>query len=111
MRVLYPSCRIIGRALWDELDSRRQYGRCSMPPWPQVDPAALAQDEIELVLQINGKLSWQTGGARDASRDEVEAAARAGPEVAKHAAGKPVKRSSWCRGDLSMWSFKHFARA
>jgi leucyl-tRNA synthetase len=36
--------------------TRAKLGPLLDAPWPQVDPAALAQDEIELVLQINGKL-------------------------------------------------------
>jgi leucyl-tRNA synthetase len=56
---------------------------------PQVDPDALAQDEIELVLQINGKLRGKLTVPADADTGSIEAAARARAEVAKHAAGAP----------------------
>ena len=36
--------------------SPRSSGDLLDAPWPKVDAAALAQDEIELVLQVNGKL-------------------------------------------------------
>ena len=61
-----------------------QYGDLLDAPWPQVDPAALAQDEIELVLQVNGKLRGKLVVPAGADRDAIEAAARASAEVAKH---------------------------
>jgi leucyl-tRNA synthetase len=92
IRVLYPVVPHIGCALWDELGFAGQHGSLLDAAWPHVDPAALAQDQIELVLQINGKLRGKLMVPASASRDEVEAAARAGPEVAKHADGKSVKK-------------------
>ncbi|HET9046393.1 MAG TPA: hypothetical protein VFO33_05510, partial [Casimicrobiaceae bacterium] len=60
--------------------------------WPEVDPAALVQDEIELVLQVNGKLGGKLVVAANADRAAIEVAARASPEVEKHADGAPVKK-------------------
>ncbi len=56
IRTLYPVVPHSGCALWDELGFAAELGPLLDAPWPQVDPAALAQDEIELVLQVNGKL-------------------------------------------------------
>ena len=50
------------------------------------------QDEIELVLQINGKLRGKIVVPASADRAAIEGAAKAAPEVAKHAAGAPVKK-------------------
>ena len=61
-------------------------------PWPQSTTAALAQDEIELVLQVNGKLRGKLVVPATADKAAIEAAARASPEVAKHADGAPVKK-------------------
>jgi leucyl-tRNA synthetase len=55
LRVLYPACPHITHALWRELGYETEYGEIIDAPWPQVDEAALKKDEIELVLQINGK--------------------------------------------------------
>ena len=60
--------------------------------WPQVDAAALAQDEIELVLQVNGKLRGKITVPATADRATIESVAKASPEVAKHGAGAPVKK-------------------
>jgi leucyl-tRNA synthetase len=43
---------------------------CWTRPWPQVDPAALVQDEIELMLQVNGKLRGSVMVPSGASKDE-----------------------------------------
>ena len=89
IRVLYPVVPHSGCALWQELGFAAQHGSLLDAPWPQVDPAALAQDEIELVLQVNGKLRGKIIVPAAADRAAIEAAARASPEVAKHAAGAP----------------------
>jgi leucyl-tRNA synthetase len=92
IRVLYPVVPHIGCALWKELDFGATYESLLDAPWPQVDAAALAQDEIDLVLQVNGKLRGKITVPATADRTAIEAAARASPEVAKHAAGGAVKK-------------------
>ena len=78
--------------LWNDLGFAAAHGDLIDAPWPQVDAAALVQEEIELVLQVNGKLRGKLVVPAAADRDAIEAAARASPEVAKHAAGAPVKK-------------------
>jgi leucyl-tRNA synthetase len=78
--------------LWNDLGYRERLGDLLDAPWPQVDPAALAQDEVELVLQINGKLRGKLVVPATADHAAIEAVARASTEVARHAAGAPVKK-------------------
>jgi leucyl-tRNA synthetase len=92
VRVLYPVVPHIGCALWDELHYTQQYGPLLDAPWPQVDPAALEQDEIELVLQINGKLRGKLRVPANADREAIEAAARASDEVGRHSGGAAVRK-------------------
>jgi leucyl-tRNA synthetase len=92
IRVLYPVVPHLCCALWQELGFAPKYGSLLDAPWPRVDPAALAQDEIELVLQVNGKLRGKITVPAAADPAAIEAAARASPEVAKHAAGAAVKK-------------------
>jgi len=61
-------------------------------PWPQSEEAALAQDQIELVLQINGKTRGSLHVASNASREVIEQAALASPVAQKHSAGNTVKK-------------------
>jgi leucyl-tRNA synthetase len=100
LRVLYPVAPHITCALWDELEYAAQHGPLLDAPWPLPDAAALAQDEIELVLQINGKVRGKLVVPASANKDAIEAAARASAEVAKHGAGAPVKKTIVVPGRL-----------
>ena len=92
LRVLYPVVPHTAWVLWNDLRFADALGGLLDAPWPQVDDAALVQDEIELVLQINGKLRGKLVVPAQADRAAIEAAARASAEVAKHAAGAAVKK-------------------
>jgi leucyl-tRNA synthetase len=61
-------------------------------PWPLVDESALVRDEIELMLQVNGKLRGKLRVAIDAAKDAIEQAALASPEVQRFMEGKPAKK-------------------
>ncbi|UXY15531.1 leucine--tRNA ligase [Chitiniphilus purpureus] len=75
-------------ALWSSL---RPGTELLDQPWPQADAAALVQDEIELVVQVNGKLRAQIKVAKDASREAIEATALADENVRKFVEGAPKK--------------------
>ncbi len=92
LRVLYPVVPHATWSLWNDLGYAAELGDLLDAPWPEPDAAALAQDEIELVLQINGKLRGRIVVPASADRAAIEAAARASAEVAKHAAGAPLKK-------------------
>ncbi|MBL0299052.1 MAG: leucine--tRNA ligase [Betaproteobacteria bacterium] len=92
LRTLYPAAPHITHALWRELGLQRVHGEIIDAPWPQVDEAALLQDEIELVLQIGGKLRGAIRVPAGADRASIEAAALATPEFARFGEGKPAKK-------------------
>jgi leucyl-tRNA synthetase len=60
--------------------------------WPTVDEAALVRDEIDLVLQVNGKLRGNIRVAKDADRAAIERTALEDPGAQRFIAGQPVKR-------------------
>jgi leucyl-tRNA synthetase len=60
--------------------------------WPLVDEAALVQDEIELMLQVNGKLRGQIRVAAAADKAAIEAAALASEPAQKYLEGRPPKK-------------------
>jgi leucyl-tRNA synthetase len=60
--------------------------------WPQHDEAALVTDEIELVVQVNGKLRDRITVPKDADQAAVEAAALASPRVTEQTDGKTVRK-------------------
>ncbi|MES2585274.1 MAG: leucine--tRNA ligase [Pseudomonadota bacterium] len=92
LRVLYPATPHIAHALWSELGYAKGSGDLLDAPWPQVDPAALVQDEIELMLQVNGKLRGSVMVPSSATKDEIEALTLANETFVNFAAGAPIKR-------------------
>jgi leucyl-tRNA synthetase len=89
LRVLYPITPHIAHALWRELGFA---GDPMGASWPDVDPAALETDEIELVLQVNGKLRGHLRVPKAADKAAVESAALAHEAVQRHASGQPPRR-------------------
>jgi len=89
LRVLSPIAPHIAHELWRELGYGEDILHAS---WPEPDAAALEQEEIELVVQVNGKLRGNIRVARNAGREAVEAAAIANEQVQKHISGQAVKK-------------------
>ncbi len=92
LRVLYPATPHIAQQLWSQLGYVEPFGELLDAPWPTVDTAALAQDEIELMLQINGKLRGKVVVPAGSSKDEIEALALACDDFVLHAQGAAPKR-------------------
>jgi leucyl-tRNA synthetase len=67
-------------------------GLCADQAWPAYDPQLLIDDEAVYVLQVNGKLRGHLTMPRDATREQVEAAARAHPRIVEFTAGKEIKK-------------------
>jgi leucyl-tRNA synthetase len=61
-------------------------------PWPEVDTAALVQDTIEMVIQVNGKLRGKMQIAADADRDSCEAAARANEQLQRFVGDDAIRK-------------------
>jgi leucyl-tRNA synthetase len=92
LRCLYPACPHITWTLWAELGYAAAQGDLLDAPWPQVDEAALVQDEIELVLQVNGKTRGSITVPAGADKAAIEAAAASSAEVARFAEGRAPKK-------------------
>ncbi|HVF64626.1 MAG TPA: leucine--tRNA ligase [Casimicrobiaceae bacterium] len=92
LRVLHPVAPHTTWVLWNELKFDRASGDLHDAPWPDVDESALRSDEIELVLQVNGKLRGKLLVPATADKAAIEAAAKTAPEVGRYAGGAPVKK-------------------
>jgi leucyl-tRNA synthetase len=92
LRVLYPVTPHIAHELWQTLGYARAHGELLDAPWPKVDEQALKQDEIELVLQINGKHRGSVMVPASASRHQIEKLAIASEAFAAHAGGAVPKK-------------------
>jgi leucyl-tRNA synthetase len=92
LRSLYPATPHLAHTLWVELGYHQAHGDLLDAPWPEVDAAALVKDEIELVLQINGKLRGAVVVPSGASKETIEALALASPTLIAFAAGAAPKK-------------------
>ena len=92
LRVLYPATPHIAHVLWQELGFASAQGELLDAAWPQPDDAALQQDEVELMLQINGKLRGAITVPAAADKAAIEAAALASEAFTRHAAGAQPKK-------------------
>ena len=89
LRLLSPIAPHITHHLWREL----QFGEDIMTaPWPDPDPAALEQDEIELVVQVNGVKRGTVRVPKSADQRAIEAIVLALDFVKKQLGHKAVKR-------------------
>jgi leucyl-tRNA synthetase len=89
LRLLSPITPHISQQLWCDLG----YGDDILnAPWPEVDETALVQDEIELVIQVNGKLRGNLRAAKNTDKATLEQLALANEAVQKHLAGAAAKK-------------------
>jgi leucyl-tRNA synthetase len=100
LRSLYPVCPHITQALWTAGGHERAAGELLDAAWPGVDESALAQDEIELVLQVAGKTRGAIRVPAGADQQAIEAAAIASPEFVRFGGGKPARKVVVVQGRL-----------
>ncbi|MCC6535370.1 MAG: leucine--tRNA ligase [Burkholderiales bacterium] len=89
LRMLAPITPHVCHALWRELG----YGEDILTAaWPEPDESALIESEIELVVQVNGKLRGSIRVPQGATREAVQQAALANPAVNRFCEGKAPKK-------------------
>ena len=88
VRLLWPIVPHICETLWSELNGAKLWEA----GWPTVDEAALVKSEIEVMVQVNGKLRGKITVAADASKADLEATALATEGAVKFMEGKPAKK-------------------
>ena len=86
--LLSPIVPHICHALWREL---RPGTELLDQPWPQADEKVLVQDEIEMVVQVNGKLRGQIRVVKEAEREAIERIALENEQVQKFVARHTIK--------------------
>jgi leucyl-tRNA synthetase len=91
LRMLNPVAPHVTHVLWQDLGFAKAHGDILDAPWPQVDEAALEQEEIELMIQVNGKLRGSIKVAKEADKATIEATALANENVKKYLEGAPKK--------------------
>jgi leucyl-tRNA synthetase len=87
--LIAPFAPFLAAELWEELGGD---GAVLRQPWPKSDPALAKEDEIEIPVQINGKLVSVVRVAADAQSKEIESAALAEEKVKARTTGKNVAK-------------------
>jgi len=86
--MLYPIVPHICQKLWLALGKADDIN-CT---WPAVDQSALVQDELQMIVQVNGKLRGKIMVATDASKEAIQALALAEENVARFIDGNDIKK-------------------
>ena len=94
LQLLAPFAPHLAEELWARLHSTFGHTTPSLPyaPWPKHDPALLVESEIEIPVQVNGKLRDVIRVPADADNATIEAAARASEKAQPYLAGKTIKK-------------------
>jgi leucyl-tRNA synthetase len=95
--ILSPMTPHIAQKLWEILGHE---GLILDAAWPTVDESALVQDEVELMVQVNGKLRGKISVAKDADADVIKQEAKADPAVQKYLEGKEIVKEIVVPGRL-----------
>ena len=97
IKMLSCICPHIGEELWSLLGHD---DTIAFEPWPTYDDAKTADDEVEIVVQINGKLKGTVTVAADASNEDAIGAAKANEKIAAEIAGKQIVKEIYVKGRL-----------
>ena len=100
LRTLYPVAPHVTHCLWRELGFDAKFGDLLDAPMPQPAAEALRQDELELVVQVNGKVRGRITVSAAADEATVKAAALADEHVQRFVEGKPVRKAILVKGKL-----------
>jgi leucyl-tRNA synthetase len=92
LRVLYPVVPHLTWTLWNELGFADHSGDLLDTAWPIVDASALETDEIEYMLQFNGKVRGSIQVPSAASKDDIANTAQQHEAVTKFLNGQAPKR-------------------
>ncbi len=88
LTLLAPVSPFITEELWHRLGNE---GSVHDQPWPIADERLLVDEEVEIVVQVNGKVRGRVRVPTGVDQDEVTTAAKADDAVAAHLAGEVVK--------------------
>ncbi len=91
-KLVHPFAPHLGEEVWEMLGHSPSIQN---EAWPTYDPALCEEDEVEIPVQINGKVRGRITLPKDATEDEALAAAHEVPTLAAHLEGKPLRKTIW----------------
>jgi leucyl-tRNA synthetase len=94
--LIFPAAPHLGSEVYEQLTGRRVWEE----PWPEADPELLVGDEIEIVVQVNGKVRDRLSVSPDVSAEELERLAHESPKVRAHVNGQAIVKTIVVPGKL-----------
>ena len=95
--ILNPFTPHITEELWSDMGHKE---RVYQTPWPEYDPSALVLDEIEVIVQINGRIKDKLEVPRDTDKEKLEELARSSAKVQSACEGKTIVKAIVIPGKL-----------
>ena len=98
LKCLNPFAPHITEEIHEKLGENFPSAKCSSGrilsdrKWPSFNEAYLVEDEVEIVVQVNGKLRGKITVAKDASKEEIETLAQEDSNVQQHTEGKTIRK-------------------
>lgn len=97
LKILSPFAPHITEELWEKLGHKKSI---FLESWPKYDPELIKDEEIELVIQINGKLRDRIKVSADISEEEAKKSAMESEKVKNFIAGKEIRKVIFVKGKL-----------
>ncbi|MCD7130605.1 leucine--tRNA ligase [Limosilactobacillus agrestis] len=89
VKMIAPIMPHVAEELWSQFG---ESDTIAYQPWPTYDPKALVEDEVEMIVQVNGKVRAKIKMAKDTDRNEAQQLALANEHVKKFTDGKDIKK-------------------
>lgn len=97
VKLLSPVCPFIAEELWEMLGHNNTI---AYEAWPKYDEAKTIDDEVEIPVQVNGKLRGKVLVAKDATQEAVAEKAKANEDVLKFIEGKEIVKEIYVPGRM-----------
>src|ERR671914_695898 len=94
--LIFPFAPHLGAEVYERMTGARVWEQ----PWPEADPALLASEEFQLVVQMNGKLVDRVSAPTEASREQLEDIARGSGKLAARLNGRQIVKAIVVPGKL-----------
>jgi len=97
LKLLAPYAPYITEELWERIGGGYSVHQ---QPWPEYDPALLRTETMTIVVQVDGRVRDRVEVPSEASAEEVQRAAQAAPNVARHLEGRTPRQVVYVPGRL-----------
>jgi len=94
--LIFPFAPHVGAEVYEQMTGRRVWEE----PWPEADPILLTSDEVQLVVQLNGKLIDRIAAPAEASQEQLEEIARGSAKLAARLDGQQIVKAVVVPGKL-----------